>query len=249
VQPDLQRRRVLVLALLLVLVTALAASTAVHGWIERVLVVAVDVIGAHPRIGLAVFVLASILSAMLAFFSSAIVVPVAIGAWGEGTTVLLLWVSWLLGGCCSYAIGRTLGRRVVAWIIARDTLEYWTSRLSAQAGFFTVLTFQLALPSEVPGYVLGTLRYRFVIYLAALALAEVPFAFGAVYLGESFLERDYGLFVVIGLAGIAFSVIAWTLLHRRIGPAPTTARRSRTSDGRSSAAPRVGFDEPTCTHQ
>lgn len=239
----------LILALLLALVTVLAASNAFHGWIERVLAIAVDVIGAHPRIGLAVFVLASILSAMLAFFSSAIVVPMAIGAWGEGVTVLLLWASWLVGGCCSYAIGRTLGRRVVEWIIARDTLEYWRTRISARAGFFTVLTFQLALPSEVPGYVLGTLRYPFLIYLGALALGEIPFAFGAVYLGESFLERDYAVFVAIGLAGIAFSLLAWTQLHRRMDAAPATARRSRASDTRSSPTRRAGFDEPTCTHQ
>jgi hypothetical protein len=46
-------------------------------------------------------------------------------------------------------------------------------------------------------------------------MAELPFAIGAVYLGESFIEGDYRRLVAIGLAGIAFSVTAVTIWHRR----------------------------------
>lgn len=209
-------RRLVVLTVLLAVAVALAASDAVHGRLEQALAVAADLIDAHPRLGLLVFVAASVLSAMLAFLSTALVVPVAISAWGEIGTALLLWISWLLGGCCSYAIGRSLGRRIVRWVVDRETVEYWSRRLMGRAGFFTILLFQLAVPSEIPGYVLGTLRYRFVVYLGALALAELPFAFGAVYLGASFVERNYDRFVAIGIAGIVFSLAAWAFLRRRI---------------------------------
>lgn len=229
------RRRVAVLALLIALAVALAASDTVHGWIEQLLRLAADVIGAYPRLGVAVFVVASILSAMLAFFSTAIVVPVAIYAWGEAATTLLLWVSWLVGGCCSYAIGRTLGRRIAGWLISRETIDYYGSRLSAKAGFFTILLFQLALPSEVPGYVLGTLRYRFFVYLPALALGELPYAIGTVYLGESFLQRNYALLIAIGVAGIALSILAFIHLHRRIeGRTPSRRPRAREREERPS---------------
>lgn len=224
-------RRVIVLVLAVALAVVLAASDTVHGFIERLLELAADVIAAYPRIGVGVFVVASILSAMLAFFSTAIVVPVAIYAWGEEATVVLLWASWLIGGCCSYFIGHTLGRRIAGWLVPAETIDYYGSRLSARAGFFTILLFQLALPSEVPGYVLGTLRYRFTVYLAALTIGELPFALGTVYLGESFLERNYGLLIVIGLAGIALSVLAFIHLQRRIetpetppGPVPNNPR-------------------------
>ena len=69
-------------------------------------------------LGKLVFVLVSALSAMLAFFSSAVVVPVAVYAWGNATTLALLWGAWLLGGIGSYVVGRTLGRRVAAWAIS-----------------------------------------------------------------------------------------------------------------------------------
>jgi uncharacterized membrane protein YdjX (TVP38/TMEM64 family) len=232
------RRRIVVLALLVAAVVALAASDTVHGWIEQLSTLAAEMIAAYPRLGIAVFVVASILSAMLAFFSTALVVPVAIYAWGEGTTLALLWLSWFIGGCFSYAIGRTLGRRIAGWLIGAKTIEYYGSRLSAHAGFLTILLAQLALPSEVPGYVLGTLRYRFVVYLAALAIGELPYALGTVYLGESFLQREYGLLIAIGLTGIALSVLAFVHLHRRIErPAPDpAAHEGRVRFGQSSCA-------------
>lgn len=232
--PPETRRRALALALLAALIIALAASDAVHGWIVSVSHAAANVISAHPLLGIAVFVGASILSAMVAFFSTAIVVPVAIYAWGEPATVLLLWLSWLVGGCFGYAIGRTLGRRVAGWLVSPRTLEHYGARLSARAGFFTILLFQLALPSEIPSYVLGTLRYRFVVYLGALALGELPFALGTVYLGESFLQRNFALLIAIGLAGVTLSVLALVHLHRRID-APAREEPS------ASRAPRAGI--------
>jgi uncharacterized membrane protein YdjX (TVP38/TMEM64 family) len=119
---------------------------------------------------------------------------------------------------CSYAIGRTLGSRIVRWFVSQERVEYYAARISSEAKFMTVLLFQLALPSEIPGYVLGAARYRFIIYLCALALAELPFAIGAVYLGDSFIHRNYFVLFAVGLLGIALSAIAFHRLHRRIDP-------------------------------
>ena len=44
-----------------------------------------------------------------------------------------------------------------------------------------------------------------------MALGELPFAIGAVYLGESFLDRNYVLLLAIGITGIAFS---WVMFRR-----------------------------------
>ena len=52
--------------------------------------------------------------------------------------------------------------------------------------------------------------------LAALAMVEVPYALGAVYLGVSFLERNLPALLSLGLAGIALSVWALSRLHRRM---------------------------------
>jgi len=77
--------------------------------------------------------------------------------------------------------------------------------------FGHVLLFQLAVPSEIPGYVLGLAGCRFRTYAAAMALGELPFAIGAVYLGESFLQRNYVLLLAIGISGAALS---WMVFRR-----------------------------------
>lgn len=211
------RKRIVVLLLLLGAAALLTATEAAHAVIREAFERARVVIVAHPVLGKVVFVLASAFSAMLAFFSSAIVVPVAVYAWGQATTLVLLWGAWLIGGATSYVVGRTLGRRVAVWAISPARVDYWTARITHRAGFPTVLLFQLALPSEIPGYVLGIVRCRARIYLPALALAELPYAIGTVYLGESFVRGDYALLIGLGVAGIALVAVAFHHLHRRLG--------------------------------
>jgi uncharacterized membrane protein YdjX (TVP38/TMEM64 family) len=208
--------RVLVLGGLVALLTAVALSDAAHAWAQQVLAYVAEVIARHPHFGRLLFVALAALSAMLAFFSSALVVPVGIHAWGPWTTAALLWTGWLLGGVCAYWIGRGLGRRVAAWFVASKRLDYYEARIR-HASFATILLFQTALPSEIPGYVLGSLRYRFLAYLLALAVVELPFSLGAVYLGDSFVNRKYHLIITIGIAGIALSALGLWYLRRRIG--------------------------------
>ncbi len=195
---------------------ALAASDVVHAWVTEILQWSGELVAAYPGWGVALFVVLSALSAMLAFVSSAVVVPVAIHAWGEAATVVLLWLSWLLGGVAAYAVGRTLGRRVVRWLVEPELVDAFATKLSRRAGFFTILLFQVALPSEVPGYVLGTLRYRFPIYAITLSLAELPYAVGTVFLGQGFVEQNAWLILAVGALGLVAVTLAWLHLHRRL---------------------------------
>lgn len=209
------RKRVILLLLLVAALAAVAASDPVHDAVTRVLAWATGIIETHPLTGAAVFVVLSALSAMLAFFSTAVFVPVAAYAFGPLTTVILLWTGWLLGGVTSYGIGATLGRRVAKWLVSVERFAYYSDKITHDTGFLTILLFQLALPSEVPGYVLGAMKYRFRLYFAALALAELPFAIGAVYLGRSFIQREYVVLLAIGVAGVILSALAFRQLHRR----------------------------------
>jgi uncharacterized membrane protein YdjX (TVP38/TMEM64 family) len=219
----LRQKRLVGLAVVLLVAIAIAASSRLHGTAE----VAVEAVGGlieqHPGWGLFAFVALAALSAMLAFFSSVVVVPVAAHHWGQGTTVALLWVGWLAGGAASYAIGRFLGSRVARLLVSAGHITYYEDRLSTRAPFWMILLLQLAVPSEIPGYVLGSLRYRFPIYFLALALAELPFALAAVFLSSEFLERQYWTMAVVGVAGIAF--LAWAIrrLHRELEGKPASA--------------------------
>ena len=223
--------RLSILVVALCVAALVASSDSAHSlasdtvdWGERL-------ISRYPGWGMPVFLILSAFSAMLAFFSSMILVPVAVSAWGEWVTCMLLWGGWLLGGVLSFCIGRYLGRRVVGWFVPHERLDYFETRLRVKAGFPVVLLFQLSVPSEIPGYVLGTMRYPFGVYLLALALAELPYAVGGVFLAGSFLRRQYIVLLILGLALIA--LIAWAVHRfrltfdapsRRNGGASQTAR-------------------------
>jgi uncharacterized membrane protein YdjX (TVP38/TMEM64 family) len=163
-------------------------------------------------------------SALLAFFSSALLVPVAVYAWGPATCVLLLWGGWLVGGVTAYAVGRYLGRPVVLALLPAATLGRYERWVRSGAGFLPIFLLQLTVPSDVAGYLFGMVRCRFRVFLPALAAAEIPYALGAVYLGANFLQRDLLPLVGIGLAGVALSVLASRALRSHAGQEdPATA--------------------------
>lgn len=210
------RKRLLVATALLALAGWIASSETPREWMNQLLAAAEGVVRAHPRAGMFTFVALAAASAILAFFSSAIVVPVGVKAWGEGWTFVLLWTGWLLGGALTYAIGRFLGRGAIRLLVSEERVSFYEQRVGRRVGFPMVLLFQLALPSEIPGYVLGTLRYPFGRFLLALAIAELPFAVGATYLGWTFLRGNYVLLLTVGAAGIAISAAALHHFHARI---------------------------------
>jgi uncharacterized membrane protein YdjX (TVP38/TMEM64 family) len=209
-------RRALLIVLLAAGLALVASSAEWHEWLIGFLPAVEAVIRDRPVLGVSVFVLYAALSAMLAFVSSAVIVPVSVYVWGKGISMLLLWVGWILGGVCAYAISRYFGRTVVNALRAGPALARYENRISQRASFGLVLLFQLAVPSEVPGYVLGLIRYSFWKYIGALALAELPYAVVTVYVGASFLERRTYMLMAVGAAVAAFSAWAMYTLHRRV---------------------------------
>lgn len=206
-----QRKRVAVLLAMIVAIATLTAIEPVHRLTRSILAIAEPVIREHPIAGAIVFALLSALSAMIVLFSTAVITPIAVQAFGPVTAFFLLWLGWILGGITAFGIGRLFGRKVVGWFMDETRLRGYERRASRMVTFRHVLLFQLAVPSEVPGYVLGLAGCPFRRYVVAMALGELPFAIGAIYLGDTFLEGKYVLLLVIGIAGITLS---WFAFHR-----------------------------------
>lgn len=209
-------RRALGLLLVCALLGLLLSVDSLYALLQRLLVAAKPVIAAHPLWGSVLFVALAAASAMLAFFSSALLVPVAVYGWGRLATVVLLWLGWLLGGMFAYGLGRYFGRPLVRSLTPRRLGELYLERLPAQVDFPIALLIQLALPSEVPGYLFGVLRVRFGLYLAVLAPVEALYAIGTVLLGETIIRRESGWLLALAVAGAALSLLAVYLLHRRL---------------------------------
>lgn len=215
------RRRTALLVLLVLIATAVAATGPLHRAILSIIATAEPVIRQHAVAGAVIFVLLSALSAIVFFFSTAVITPVAVEAFGPLATLALLWLGWIIGGITAYGIGRRFGRPVASWFVDPARLGAYERRAKHLATFRHVLLFQLAVPSEIPGYVLGLTGCRFRTFVTAMALGELPFAIGAVYLGESFLDRNYALLLAIGMTGIAFS---WVIFRRAATAWPSDSK-------------------------
>jgi len=143
---------------------------------------------------------------------------VGLSAWGPFACFRAAVTGWLLGGIASFAV------RQVPWVTRwrRDLLgsrriASFREQLNGRTRFLHVLLLQAALPSEIPGYVLGIARYPFHRYVAALALTELPYALGTIYLGQSFLARRSVLLLALGLVAIVFSATFYRLFRHGLG--------------------------------
>lgn len=212
--------RLLLFAAVGLLLAMIAASDVLHGFVLGLVAQFEPFAARHPVAGAVAFVFIAALSAMLVFLSSAVLVPVAVVAWGHLACFLLLWVGWTLGGAFAYGLARGLGRRLIVRLIPVGTLERYEDRISRRTPLPVVLLFQLALPSEVPGYVLGLVRFGLWRYLAILALAELPYAVGTVYLGASFLERRTVAILLLVVAGLGVGTWALHALEKRLDRDP-----------------------------
>jgi uncharacterized membrane protein YdjX (TVP38/TMEM64 family) len=195
----------------------IAASDVLHAKSETLIVFCEAVISRSPILGMLVFVLLAMTSAMFFFFSSAILVPIGVYAWGATVCFMLLWLGWLLGGVTAFAIGRYLGRTVAATLIGEARISRFEDLLRGRTRLLHIVVFQAALPSEIPGYVLGILRYRFSLYLAALAIVEVPYALATVWLGTRFLERKSAQLIMAGAGIVLLSAFAMHIYLRTAG--------------------------------
>jgi uncharacterized membrane protein YdjX (TVP38/TMEM64 family) len=124
----------------------------------------------------------------------------------------------MLGGAGAYVIARAWGRPVVRRLMSGELFGRYEERISQHSSFGLVLLFQLAVPSEIPGYVLGLARYGLRRYLRVLAVAELPYAVGTVYLGSSLLAQRSFVLLALGTLGILLSAWALRTLRKRLGP-------------------------------
>lgn len=168
----------------------------------------------HPIAGAAVFFLFAALSAMLAFTSSVVLVPAANLVWGKLITFLLLWGGWIAGAIAAFGIGK-VASPVLVRLGYQETLEKYQQFVSRRMRFWTTMLFCIAVPSEIPGYLFGGLRYPFLKFLAAIALAESIYAFGIVIAGQSLVAAK-PLPLISMIAILVIILISARLLLRRV---------------------------------
>jgi uncharacterized membrane protein YdjX (TVP38/TMEM64 family) len=208
-----RRRRTALLIALIVAAGLLAASPELHRQLVALIGFAEPMIVAHPVWGAVVFTALSALGAILLFVSSWVLVPIGVQVWGPVGCFLLLWAGWFLGGAMTYSIGRYLGRPAVQRLLPADVVARYEGRIPSGGRFLPALLVTISVPSDIAGYFFGLFRYPVRVYLAALGVSEVPYALGAVFLGEAFIQRRFG--ALLSISCLAALGLLWIWLHRR----------------------------------
>ncbi len=184
---------------------------------------ATNVMNARPIVGVVVFFMFSALSAMLAFTSSAVLVPPANLVWGRAVTFFLLWGGWVAGAIAAFGVGK-LARPLLVRLGYQKTLEGYQLFVSKRMKFWQVVLFCIAVPSEIPGYLFGGLHYPFLRFLAAIAIAESIYALGLIVAGDSLVTaRPLRLLVTVGIMMVIAAGAGWLLraLRKRKLQAPS----------------------------
>jgi uncharacterized membrane protein YdjX (TVP38/TMEM64 family) len=108
-----------------------------------------------------------------------------------------------------------MGRPAARWLVSAPVLARYEDRISHHTPFGVVLLAQFALPSELPGYLLGVVRYPFGRYLAAVGIVELTYGIATIYLGVGVVERRAMPVIVAAAALTLISGWAVYTLGRR----------------------------------
>lgn len=174
----------------------------------------------HPILGMLIFIGLAAASAFLSPFSSAPLVPIAVLIWGNALTSALLFSGWMIGDMIAYCIGAYAGQPVMRYVMRKEKIEYYRTRIPARAEFPLILLFRYAVPSEIGGYVLGAIRAHFWKYFIATFLAELPFALMTVYAGDALVRQEPLLFVAWVASILAMTAAMFYFFHRYVKKQP-----------------------------
>jgi uncharacterized membrane protein YdjX (TVP38/TMEM64 family) len=94
-------------------------------------------------------------------------------------------------------------------MLSEEKMARYENRIPQASSFAAALLTQLVLPSDISGYFFGLLGYPARVYLGSLALAELPYALGTVYLGTAFMERQYLLLLAAAALGLLVFAVVW----------------------------------------
>jgi uncharacterized membrane protein YdjX (TVP38/TMEM64 family) len=210
------------LAAIVLLLTLVSYSATFRNFVDQAIGWAKVVMNTYPIIGAVVFFLFAAISAMLAFASSVVLVPAANLVWGKLITFLLLWGGWIAGAIAAFGIGKVAGPLLIRWGY-RERLAEYQQFVSKRMKFWAAVLFCIAVPSEIPGYLFGGLRYPFLKFLGAIAIAESIYAFGIVIAGQSLVAaKPFSLITIVAILiiiAVGARLLLQTFKKRKSGEA------------------------------
>ncbi len=170
----------------------------------------------NPILSIVVFIALGTLSTMLSSFSSVPLVPVAVLVWGNWLTAVLLFIGWTAGDVLSYWVAYWAGNPVFRRLVPFEKIGYYQKKIPPDAEFKLVFFFIMSMPSEIPGYTLGTLRYNFKRYFLITALGELVWSPLTAFAGRALVEKNPIVFGAVTLFMVFFFIYSFGTFRRYI---------------------------------
>ncbi len=212
----LPKKKIILLAVVAAAILIFWSSVVLQEEYGRLVGFFENLVTAKPVLSIFIFLLLTVFSMMFLFFSSVFLVPVAVSVWGSLTTTALLLAGWFLGAIFSYILGRYAGYPILKYFISPRKLDYYHNLFSENSSLLLVFLLRFTLPSEIPGYALGLLRFNFQKYLLITMLAEIPYAFVMVYAIGAILNKDPIVLGSIVFTWLLAVILLARLLYKRL---------------------------------
>ena len=179
------------------------------GFLEKYLI-------AYPLTGSMIFFVLAALSAVISPFTSAPLIPAAVAIFGGFLTFWLIWVGWIFGGIISYFLGRYAARPIVINLFTSKKINSYQKKLTRKTNFFLILLFRIAVPAEIPGPILGALKYSPLKFILATAIAELPYAIAAICAGSALITGQKIIFFLSIIFIFVAMSAAYFIFHKKI---------------------------------
>ncbi len=203
-------------ALALVIITGAALFLflePVRSFFGEIALFLTDVVKEHRILGIFVFILLSVVSAMFSTVSTVPLIPLAVSVWGPMLSMIILVVGWSIGDFAAYSIGSFAGYPLAKRFVSNRKLSRWEEHFEKGTAFIPAFLFRLATPAET-GYLFGILRFPLGQYAIITLVSEVLYAVMAVYASEALLEQRIAAFSLLVL-GVAALIAAASMTYFR----------------------------------
>ena len=172
-------------------------------------------------------------------------VPAANEVWGKPVTFRAAMGGWTAGSIDRLR-RRLLRARPPPSFRDRKDLEHYEKLASKRMKLWAAILLCLAVPSELPGYLFGALRYPFVKFLIAIGIAEAVYASDSWSRARVSSRRSRAMLVATGVALVLVAVGAGYMLRSVVSRkrALLLQRRKVRCDvarHRASERPRIGI--------
>ena len=173
-----------------------------------------NVLAAHTRLGMVVFVVTSVLAVLLPMLTNLPLLPLAVLAYGPWWTALLLLLGWVGGAALSFWLGRHARDTILRHFASVQRHADIDRMIHPRYRIASLVVLRMTFPVDVLSYALGLFSRSTTLVenMVSTAIGGAPFAL----LFAWFPALSAGGQVAVFLASaLVFAAYAWWVLHRQ----------------------------------